>query len=244
MRSGGAARPSASASSSSAAGSCPGRPASGPARAPAISAGVARREGHQLAPLAALRHVEPDPSRPGASPRSASSSAASGRLDRHATSRRDRRRARVVLLDEAREHLVVRPPRRAFSSRNTSRPIVLPSRIANSWTAASLPDARSRARRARVRAKPAIFWVSIVRSIARTLSRRAAARSYSSRSEASPISRRERPRDLLLAALEEQHHLVDVLAVRRLVDGLDAGALAALDVVQQARPLRAPARPR
>ena len=29
-----------------------------------------------------------------------------------------------------------------------------------------------------------------------------------------------------------------------LVDGLDAGALAALDVVQQAGPLRAPARPR
>ena len=48
------------------------------------------------------------------------------------------------------------------------------------------------------------------------------------------------PRDLLLAPVEEQHHLVDVRAVRRLVDGLDAGALAALDVVQQAGPGEGP----
>ena len=35
------------------------------------------------------------------------------------------------------------------------------------------------------------------------------------------------------ATFEEQHHLLDVLAVRGLVDGFDAGALAALDVIEQ-----------
>ena len=41
-------------------------------------------------------------------------------------------------------------------------------------------------------------------------------------------------------ALEEEHHLVDVVAIRGLVDGLDARALAALDVVQEAWPRERP----
>ena len=79
--------------------------------------------------------------------------------------------------------------------------------------------------------------------MARTLSRSAAARSYSIASDATVHLLAQRPGDLLLAALEEQHHLVDVGAVVVLVDGLDAGALAALDVVQQARAAAARARP-
>ena len=44
--------------------------------------------------------------------------------------------------------------------------------------------------------------------------------------------------DELLLALKEQHHLLDVGPVLVLRDRLDARALAALDVVQQARPLQ------
>ena len=74
--------------------------------------------------------------------------------------------------------------------------------------------------------------------MARILSRIVAARSYSS-----AIGRRqhlatERLDQRLLATLEEQLDLLDVGAVGVLVDRLDAGALAALDVVQQARPLQ------
>ena len=47
----------------------------------------------------------------------------------------------------------------------------------------------------------------------------------------------ERLDQRLLAALEEQLDLVDVLAIGGCRDGLDARALAALDVVQEARPL-------
>ncbi len=72
--------------------------------------------------------------------------------------------------------------------------------------------------------------------MALTLSRSAAARSYSIASDAASHVALDGLGDLLLATLEEQHHLVDVLAVGLLVDGLDAGALAALDVVQQAGP--------
>ena len=50
----------------------------------------------------------------------------------------------------------------------------------------------------------------------------------------------ERLDQRLLAALEEQLDLLDVGAVVGLRDGLDAGALAALDVVQEARPLERP----
>ena len=76
--------------------------------------------------------------------------------------------------------------------------------------------------------------------MALTLSRSAAARSYCIASDAAIHVPLDGLRDLLLATLEEQHHLVDVLAVGLLVDGLDAGALAALDVVQQAGPGQRP----
>ena len=89
-------------------------------------------------------------------------------------------------------------------------------------------------------AKAAIFWLSIVRSMARTLSRSDAARSYSWRSRRACHLRAQRLDERLLAALEEQLDLLDVGAVVGLGDGLDAGALAALDVVQQAGPLERP----
>ena len=54
------------------------------------------------------------------------------------------------------------------------------------------------------------------------------------------ISRAQRLDERLLAALEEQLDLLDVGAVIVLRDRLDARALAALDVVQQARPLERP----
>ena len=113
----------------------------------------------------------------------------------------------------------------------------LPSRTTNSWTAAWLSWRASPTRSSSVRAKAAIFWLSIVRSIARILSRRTAARSYSVRSAASDISPWSALTSGLLAALEEQLDLLDVGPVGVLRDRLDARALAALDVVQEARPL-------
>ena len=92
---------------------------------------------------------------------------------------RDGRRARVVLLEEAAPAPRRRVASRAASSRKTSRPIILPSRMTNSWTAAWLSCRARPTRSSSVRAKAAIFWLSIVRSIARILSRRTAARSYS-----------------------------------------------------------------
>ena len=71
----------------------------------------------------------------------------------------------------------------------------------------------------------------------RTLSRRAAARSKFSSSDARQHLGAQGSGDLLLASVEELHHLLDIGAVVRFRDGLDAGTLAALDVVQQAGPV-------
>ena len=73
--------------------------------------------------------------------------------------------------------------------------------------------------------------------MARILSRRAAARSNSSCVRGDLHLALERPDDALLAAFEERLDLDDVLPVRRFGDGLDARALAALDVVEEAGPL-------
>ena len=118
--------------------------------------------------------------------------------------------------------------------------MVLPSRTANSWTAASLSWRAKPTTSSSVRAKAAIFCdfhrpldgPDLVPQGRRPL-------------ELQPVGgglhlAPEGLRDRLLAALEEQLDLVDVGAVGGLVDGLDAGALAALDVVQQARPLEGP----
>ena len=127
---------------------------------------------------------------------------------------------------------------RAASSRNTSRPIELA--VPDRRTAGpppGCPAGRCPIRSSSVRAKAAIFWLSIVRSIARTLSR----------SDGRPLVlgplggvvhlAREGLDERLLAALEEQLDLLDVGAVGVLGDRLDARALAALDVVQEAGPL-------
>ena len=129
---------------------------------------------------------------------------------------------------------------RGASRRKTSRPIALPLRITNSWTAAWLSFRASPTRSRSVRAKAAIFWLSIVRSMERTLSRR-----RGRPLELQPVRRglhlaAEGPGDALLAALEEELDLGDVGPVGVLRDGLDAGALAALDVVQEAGPLEGP----
>ena len=89
---------------------------------------------------------------------------------RHQHLARDAGRPRVVLLEEALEHLLVGTSRGA-SRKNTSRPTIFPLRTTNSWTAAWSSWRASAARSSSVRAKAAIFWLSIVRSIARILSR-------------------------------------------------------------------------
>ena len=116
----------------------------------------------------------------------------------------------------------------------------LPSRSTNSWIAAWLSWRAIPMRSSSVFANASIFWLSIVRSMARILSRRPAARSYSVRSAAARHLGPERLHQRLLATFEEQLHLGDVLGVVGLRDGLDARALAALDVIQEARPLERP----
>ena len=152
-------------------------------------AGVPRGEREELPLLAALRDAEVD--RPAAAlgqerledrRRRRSPTA---RTPRAGSSRRARSTARG---SSSRTSSSVAS--RAASSRKTSRPIILPSRITNSWMAAWLSWRAMPTRSSSVRAKAAIFWLSIVRSMARILSRRAAARSYSVRSAAAAISRR------------------------------------------------------
>ena len=88
-----------------------------------------------------------------------------------------------------------------------------------------------------VLANAAIFWLSIVRSMARILSRRARRPLVLGPLGGGGHLDAERLDQRLLAALEEQLDLGDVRAVVVLRDGLDARALAALDVIEQARPL-------
>ena len=88
-----------------------------------------------------------------------------------------------------------------------------------------------------VLAKAAIFWLSIVRSMARILSRRTAARSYSVLLGGDRHVLLERLDQGLLATLQEQLDLLDVRPVVVLRDRRDARTLAALDVIQEARSL-------
>ena len=131
-----------------------------------------------------------------------------------------------------------RGPRRAGTRR--ARPSC-PSRIANSWIGRLVvlrgPARRGRARSGRTR--PSSGSPSSARWPGSCPERWRRARTPG------PLRGRrhlacERLDQRLLAALEEQLDLGDVGPVGVLRDGLDARALAALDVVQQARPLEGP----
>ena len=236
MRSGGPGSPRASASSSSAASVLPWSASQRACSRASVSAGVARRELHQRALLAALRDAQVD------------GTAAALREERlevdRLRARRPARRPRAGSRSRARStargsstSTSSSVASRAASSRKTSRPIILPSRIANSWhrrlvVLAGQPD--------HVELGPGEggHLLALHRPLDRPdLVAQLRPRARSPRAATRPPSRLERLDERLLAALEEELDLVDVGAVVVLGDGLDARALAALDVVQQARPL-------
>jgi len=198
MRSGAAGRSSASASSSSAARSCPGRPASGRARAPASPWHCERPA------LGALscRHAagrgggRPLPVVRRASPRDQPRRRESG----HEHRRRDACGAAVVLLHEARQHRRVIRFARGFEQ-ETSRPTIFRHEPRRAGPRPGCPGGPAPAHPPRS-PRGAIFCDSIVRSMAFTLSRSAAARRTRSppRPPASACSARG---DGLLAAFEE-----------------------------------------
>ena len=170
MRSGGPGRPSASASSSSAASVLPWSASQRACSRASVSAAlrVASAISSRFSPRCGTRRWTGPPRR---SARNASRTAGLGdrlpaRRPRAGSSRRGRSTARGSWSGPRR-----RSRRAAASSRNTSRPIILPSRITNSWMAAWLSWRARPSRSSSVRAKAAIFWLSIVRSMARILSR-------------------------------------------------------------------------
>ena len=117
---------------------------------------------------------------------------------------------------------------------NTSRPMVVPSRMANSCTAASLPEARV-AQDVLVGALEGGHLLALhgpLDGLDLVAQRGRALVLHQVGGDLHVLA--ERLRHLLLATFQEEHHLVDVGAVVVLGDGLDAGALAALDVVQEA----------
>ena len=199
-------------------------------------AGVPRRQGEQLALLAALRDAQVDGPAAGSEgrPRGRRKSA-TGR--RQVDLARDRAGARVVLLEEAGQDLVVRRPRERH--RAGRRPARSSCRrgSTNSWIAAWLSWRARPSRSSSVRAKAAIFWLSIVRSIARILSRSAAARSYSVRSAAAGHLALERLDERSPGDPRGRARPARCPSVVVLRDGRDARSLAALDVVEEARPL-------
>ena len=151
-------------------------------------AGVPRRERHELTALPALRDVEADmaPALLRGTPRCRRRPAA---VERHVDLARDGARARVVLLDEAAEHLLV-----GRLADGVQQEHVAPDHLAvadgEQLDRGLAVLARHPERSSSVRANAAIFWLSIVRSMARILSRRRRARSYSVWSAAAAISRR------------------------------------------------------
>ena len=111
-----------------------------------------------------------------------------GERARHEDLARDAGRPRVVLLEEAAEHLVV--GRRRGGRRGRTRPGRASCRCGRRTAGRppGRPCGRAPTRSSSVRANAAIFWLSIVRSIARILSRTTAACSYCCGSAAKPIS--------------------------------------------------------
>ncbi len=200
--------------------------------------GVARGERHQLALLAALGELEMD-----------RTAAAVGeeRLEvgdvvgqgRQVDLARDGGRARVVLLDEARDDLVVARLAHGLEQEDVAADqlaradreeldgglVVLPRE----------PDEVELGPRER----------GHLLALHRPLDRADLVAERGGRLVVGPLRGRrhlalERGHQRLLAALEEQLDLGDVGAVVVLRDGLDARALAFLDVVQEARPLERP----
>ena len=114
--------------------------------------------------------------------------------------------------------------------------MMVPLRIAKSCTAPPPPGGHSPGRRSRSgRTPPSSAIPSSARSRAACRACRPPARSRSV-SDAAAISSRRRRATCSERPSRKMHHLVDVGAVVVLGDRLDARSLAALDVVQQARP--------
>ena len=114
--------------------------------------------------------------------------------------------------------------------------MVVPSRIAKSCTAAPLPCARE-AQHVELRPREGRHLLDLHRPLdGAQLVAHVGRPLVVGRVRGRRHLLAQAPRDQLLSALEEEHHLLDVGAVVVLGDGLDARALAALDVVQQARP--------
>ena len=157
-------------------GSCPGRPASGPARARGTRrrCAAASSRADRFSPRCG--HADVDrPAAPLGEERLEVRGV--GHRRRDVDLARDRRRPRVVLLEEAAPGPRRRSPRgRHRAGRRRARP----SCRRGSRRAGPPPGCPARAsptRSSSVCANAAIFWLSIVRSIARILSRRTAARS-------------------------------------------------------------------
>ena len=133
--------------------------------------------------------------------------------------------------------------RRPRAPRRAGRRRARPSCRRGSRTAGrrpGCPGAPGRRGRARSGRTPAIFWLSIVRSMARTLSRRTAARSYSRRFAAEPISRLEGLRPGSPGDPRGRAPPGRCRRGRRPSRSPGCTGPGTLDVVQQARPLERP----
>ena len=152
------------------------RPASGPARGPASRPRCARR-----APAAGGRSPRCGTASSTRPPRRVREERRQlvglGRLDRHQDARRHRSGRGVVLLDERATTVLVRSRRpRSRAGRRRARRSCPRGREELHGRVVGRSGRAPRGRPPR-RFEAAIFWLSIVRSMARSLSRRAAARS-------------------------------------------------------------------
>ena len=200
--------------------------------------GVPPGQRHQLALLAALRNLEVD--RAAAACREECLEVGPvGELDRQQDLRRDRGRARVELLEEAAQDFVVRRVRRRVEQEHVA------------------PDELAVADREELHARLVVLAgepdeVELgpgerghLLRLHRPLDRPDLVAQDDSPLELHLLGRGlhlllQGPDHDLLAAFEERLDLGDVGPIRGLVDRLDARRLAALDVVQQARPLEGP----